>query len=131
MRGEGRIYKQKGSSFFWCAYYLRGKQYRESTGTTDEDKAAKYLKRRLKEVGADQIGLKQFIGPQAERIKISCGIISPEQRKADCDCLCCALERDFRLRDKASPQNLSNFSRLTTISSSNWRKATLPRQSIA
>jgi hypothetical protein len=112
MRGEGRVYKQKGSSFWWCAYYLRGKQHRESTHTADQDKAEKFLKGRLKEVGADQIGAKQFIGPQAERIKVSCGIMSPEQRKADCDCLCCSLERDFRLRDKGSPQNLSNLRRV-------------------
>jgi len=36
----------------------------------------------------------------------------PEQRKDNCDCLCCALERDFRLRDKGSSQNLSNLKRV-------------------
>jgi hypothetical protein len=25
-RGNGRIFKRKGSPFFWCAYYLRGKE---------------------------------------------------------------------------------------------------------
>lgn len=43
MRGDGRIFKRSGSSFYWCAYYLRGKQYRESTGETDEVKAQKFL----------------------------------------------------------------------------------------
>jgi integrase len=111
-RGEGRIFQRKGSTFLWCAYYLRGKEYRESTGETDPDKAEKFLKRRMKEVGADQIGAKPFVGPQQERVKISCGIMAEEQRKSDCDCLCCALERDFKLRDIASPQNLSNIKRV-------------------
>ena len=52
-RGDGRIFTRTGSALLWCAYYLRGKEYRESTGTADPDKAAKFLKRRLKEVGAD------------------------------------------------------------------------------
>jgi integrase len=112
MRGDGRIFKRSGSEFYWCAYYLRGKQYRETTKETDPEKAAKFLKRRLREVGADQIGAKPFVGPQQERIKISCGIMAEEQRKPDCDCLCCALERDFKLREKASPQNLSNIKRV-------------------
>ena len=71
MRGNGRIFQRKGSAFLWCAYYLRGKEYRESTGETDPNKADKFLKRRLKEVGADQIGAKAFVGPQQQHIKIS------------------------------------------------------------
>ena len=35
-------------------------------------------------------------------------------RKPDCDCLCCALDRDYRLRGKASPENLSNMKRVRT-----------------
>ena len=112
MRGEGRIFQRKGSAALWCAYYLRGKEFRESTGTAAPDKAEKFLKRRLKEVGADQIGAKQFLGPQSDRINVSCGVIAEEQRKAECECLCCALERDFRLRGKASAQNLSNLKRV-------------------
>ena len=109
MRGQGRIFQRKGGSVYWCAYYLRGKEFRESTGTADRDKAEKFLKRRLREVGADVIGAKPFMGPQAERIKVSCGVLTEDQRKADCDCLCCALERDFRLREIASPANLSHL----------------------
>jgi len=45
VRGNGRIYLRKGSPFYCCAYYLRGKQYRESTEETDEDKARKFLRR--------------------------------------------------------------------------------------
>jgi integrase len=74
----------------WCAYYLRGKEYRESTGTADEAKARKFLKRRIKEVGADQIGVAAFVGPQQERTKVSS--------------LLDALEEDYKLRAKDSPQ---------------------------
>jgi integrase len=98
MRGTGRIFQRKGSSFLWCAYYLRGKEYRESTGETDPNKAEKFLKRRLKEVGADQIGAKAFVGPQQERIKISE--------------LLDALEADYKLRGKDSMQARSNFKRV-------------------
>ena len=43
-RGDGRIFARKGSAHLWCAYYLRGKEYRESTGTAELEKAAKYLR---------------------------------------------------------------------------------------
>jgi hypothetical protein len=39
MRGNGRIFQRKGSAFLWCAYYLRGKEYRESTGETNHNSA--------------------------------------------------------------------------------------------
>src|SRR6266700_6271834 len=70
-RGNGRIFKRKGSPFYWLAYYLRGKEYRESTGTEDEKQAERFLKRRIKEVGADQIDAKPFGGPQQDRLTIN------------------------------------------------------------
>jgi integrase len=85
----------------------KGKEVRESTGETGEAKALQYLKRRVREAENDRDGIKAFTGPQAERIKVACGVIA-----ADCDCLCCALERDYRLRGKASPQNVSNIKRV-------------------
>jgi len=89
-RGQGRVFERKGSKYLWCAYFLRGKEYRESTGETDPKKAEKFLTRRLKEVGADQIGKSTFIGPQQERIKVG--------KLLD------ALEADYQLRGKDSPQ---------------------------
>ena len=71
MRGDGRIFKRPGSSLWWCAYYLRGKQYRQSTDETDEKRAVKFLQKKLKEVHADQIGARHFIGPQQERITLN------------------------------------------------------------
>ena len=94
-RGDGRIFQRKGTSLWWCAYYLRGREYRESTSETDEQKARKFLKRRLKEVGADQIGAKRFVGPQQERITVS------EQLDA--------LEADYKLRGKWSDRVASSM----------------------
>jgi hypothetical protein len=97
-RGKGRIFQRKGSTLWWCAYYLRGKEYRESTGKTDPDKAEKFLERRLKEVGADQIGAKAFVGAQQKRVKISE--------------LLDALEADYKLRGIASPQFRSHLTHI-------------------
>jgi integrase len=98
MRGNGRIFSRKGSSNLWCAYYLRGKEYRESTGTEDEKQAEKFLKRRLKEVGADQIGAKPFGGPQQDRLAIN--------QMLD------ALKADYELRGKLTPQFGSHLTRI-------------------
>lgn len=89
-RNQGRIFSRKGSAFLWCAYYLRGKEYRESTKEVDEKKAEKFLRKRMDEVGADRAGKGSFIGPQQERIKVSA--------------LLDALVADFKLRGKESPQ---------------------------
>ncbi len=107
MRGDGRIYSRAGTAVLWCEYSLRGERYRESTGHVDPEKAKKYLRDRLREVGADLIGARPFVGPAAERIKVSCDVPAEE-----CDCLCCALERDYELRGKASVKNLSNLKRV-------------------
>jgi hypothetical protein len=88
MRGEGRLF-QRGSTF-WIAYYLRGKEYRESAKTPDEKKAQRFLKRRLKEVGADQIGAQAFVEPKQQRVTVSELLDN--------------LEGDYKLRGIASPQ---------------------------
>lgn len=97
-RGSGRIFERKGSAFLWCAYYLRGKEYRQSTEETDPAKAEKFLKRKLKEVGADQIGAKTFISPQQERVKVSD--------------LLDALENAYKIDGKDSAQFKSHLKRI-------------------
>lgn len=94
-RGNGRLFRRKGSSFWWCAYYLRGLEHRETTSETDEQKARRFLKNRLREVGADVIGAKAFVGPQQQRITVG--------KLFD------ALEADYRLRGKDSPQFKSHL----------------------
>jgi integrase len=106
VRGDGRIYLRKGSPFYWCAYYLRGKQYRESTEETDEDKARKFLRNKLKEVHADQIGAKTFVGPQQQRVTV--------------DTLLDSLESDYKLRNKWNAKVNSNVKPLREYFR-NWR----------
>jgi integrase len=96
MRGDGRIF-MRGTTY-WCSYYLRGKEFRESTGQTDPDKASKFLRGRLKEVHADEIGAQTFTTPKASRLTI--------HELVD------ALRSDFELREKASKQNLSVLKRV-------------------
>jgi integrase len=70
-RGRGRIFARKGSAHLWCAYYLRGKEHRQSTGETDPGKAEKFLSRKLKDRDADLIAAKVFITPQQERVTVN------------------------------------------------------------
>jgi integrase len=52
---------------WWFAYYHRGREHRESSGSTDRKVALRRLKERLREVGAAQLGLRPFGGPAQER----------------------------------------------------------------
>jgi len=63
MRGQGRIY-QRGERW-WIAYYVRGKEYRESAGSTKAD-AKRFLKVRQREIHGDR-----FITPQMERTTVN------------------------------------------------------------
>lgn len=69
MRGSGRIFERSNSAFWWIAYCHRGKEIRESSGGTEKD-AERLLKRRLKEIGADSLGLKAFVGPKQDRLTV-------------------------------------------------------------
>src|SRR6266851_9023813 len=97
MRGDGRVFLR--GSTYWCAYSLRGVEHRESTESSDEKQAGKFLKARLREVGADLLGARTFTTPKASRLTVAE--------------LCEALKADFELREKASPQNLSYLKRVT------------------
>jgi len=61
-RGTGQIF-QRGKTW-WIAYYHRGEKIRESSGSEERKDAEKLLKRLLKEVGADRLGARLFVGPQ-------------------------------------------------------------------
>jgi integrase len=67
VRGRGRIYTVPKSRYLHIAYYYRGKEKRESSGSTDLKVAERLLRRRLQEIGAAQIGARPFVGPQQER----------------------------------------------------------------
>lgn len=69
--GDGRVYQQKGSPYWWISYYVDGKEYRESSKERDKDKALLKLREKMKEVHATQVDGRPFIGPQAKKIKVS------------------------------------------------------------
>jgi hypothetical protein len=93
MYGDGTLYRKPRSPFWHMQYYLRGRRFRETTKERDYERALKVLRRRLKEVGADQIGAKKFVGPNAERATVN-EILD-------------ALVTDLEIRMKLSPQVLS------------------------
>ncbi len=95
MYGDGTLYRKPRSPFWHMQYYLRGKRFRESTKERSQEKALKVLRRRLKEVGADQIGAKKFVGPRGERVTVS-EILD-------------ALVTDLEVREKLSPQAKSKL----------------------
>lgn len=77
----GRTY-QRGS-LWWVEYWHRGRQYRESSGSTREVDATRLLKKRLKEMGKGN-----FVGPQEERVTV-------EELLQD-------LETDYQIRGRKS-----------------------------
>jgi integrase len=95
-RGRGRIYQRPGvSAFWWMAFYSRGKQYRMSTGETDEKKALTALKRKLVERDGEHGGGKKMITPQQQRITVKE--------------LLEGLKVDYKLRGKSGARLLSNL----------------------
>ena len=97
MRGDGRIYKRKGSNHWWIAYNHQGKELRESSNSPEYRDAQKLLKRRLQEIGADTLGLQSFLGPAQDRITLND--------------LLDHLEHDYRIRNKFSPSIKSHLQR--------------------
>src|SRR5215472_7283548 len=63
MRGQGRLFRRKNSTSWWIAYFHRGKEIRESAKTTNEQKAGRLLRERLRTAGTQE-----FIGPTAQRV---------------------------------------------------------------
>jgi len=49
-RGDGRLYREPGSRFWWMAFYDNGRELRQSTRETDQKRAKKVLKRRIADV---------------------------------------------------------------------------------
>jgi len=116
VRGDGRLYQRKRSPFWWCEFYHNGKQCRESTGETDERKAQKHLDRRVHEVANARDGIKPFIGPQAERIKVAE--------------LLDALKTDYELRGKWGERVESTFKKLREYFGA-WRAMNVTSEAVA
>lgn len=69
-RGQGRVFQRLGSEMFWIAYCVDGKEHRESSGSRDKRVALRLLDKRRKQIGAADLGLQRFAGPQAERVRV-------------------------------------------------------------
>ena len=94
MRGDGRIFKR--SERWWVAFYVDGREQRESAKTSDEGTANKYLRNKLKEVHAHELDAsKPFITQRARKRTV-----------AD---LMDALKADFEIRGKWNPQVRTNI----------------------
>src|ERR1700687_5137036 len=61
LKGFGYLYKR--GDIWWIRYSVRGRDFRESSGSDNEDKAHKLLKARWKEVGRGR-----FIGPMQDKV---------------------------------------------------------------
>jgi integrase len=73
MRGDGRVFKR--GARWWISYYApgtegRSKEFREPGGDKEAE-ARRLLRHRLREVGAHNLGLQPFLGPQQERIRVN------------------------------------------------------------
>ena len=84
--GMGRLFRR--GRVFWIAYYRYGREYRESSHSTDENKATKLLKKRFGEMAT-----RRFVGPKEERV------LFEDLRKG--------IERDYMLRGLRSTRAAS------------------------
>src|SRR5581483_2569677 len=50
MRGDGRVFRKKGSRYWHMSYWVRGHEVRVSTGEGDEKRAVQVLRRRVADV---------------------------------------------------------------------------------
>ena len=64
MRGLGRVFKRRGSRFFWLEYFHAGRRFRESSESESEQVAMKLLKKRLAETGQGKV-----VGPAEEKVR--------------------------------------------------------------
>jgi integrase len=65
-RGSGSLFKRKSSLYWWVQYHRNGKTYRESSQTTKESEALRFLRKKLADAASEF-----FIAPQTARIKVS------------------------------------------------------------
>src|ERR1035437_5784973 len=115
IKSPGRVFQRKGSSYWWIGYSLDGQEYRESTHTTDLQQAEKFLKHRLRQVGAAQLRIAEFITPRMEKVRVSE--------------LLDALADDYQLRGKASAQFRSSL-KYVREAFGHWRALVLTAEKV-
>ena len=92
-KGTGSVYKRPDSQDWWLKYSRHGKAFRESSHTTDKQKAGKMLRSRLAEITTGT-----FIGPKAEKVTV------PELAED--------LMRDYRINGRKSLEDIESRWRL-------------------
>jgi integrase len=93
MRGDGRIFKRGDT--WWIAFYVDGREQRESAKTKDEGTAVKYLRKKLKEVHAHELDPTKPFLTQRDRKRTIADLMD-------------ALKADFEIRGKWNPQVRTN-----------------------
>ncbi len=107
MRGDGRTFQRNNSMVWWLSYYVRGKEVRESSGSPNRKVAERLLKHRRKQIGADQLGLKTFVGPGQERVTV--------------EELLQNLETDYQVRGRKSLPELKGHLKAVRAAFGDWR----------
>jgi hypothetical protein len=65
MKGQGGVYKRGNT--FWIHYSLNGTVFCESAGTDDDQKARRFLRHRLDQLGVARQGKGVFIEPKKQK----------------------------------------------------------------
>ncbi len=65
-RGLGFVHQRKNSSMWWVQYFVRGKRFRESSGSTNRADAVRLLKQRIADAQSGRP-----VGPQAEKTTLA------------------------------------------------------------
>jgi integrase len=99
VRGDGRVFKRGGT--WWIAFYVDGREQRESAKTDDQGTAQKYLRKKLKEVHAHELDPTR-------------PFITQRERKRTISDLMDALKSDFEIRGKWNPQARTNVEHVRT-----------------
>ena len=126
-RGQGRVFKRKGSPFWWISYYVHGEEQREvahHSRTTEKlqatednrQQAERFRKRRIGEVIAEQHGGPAFVGPAQQRTTVNE--------------LLDALQKDYELRNKWSNRSASTF-KAPRAKFGAWRATAVSSEAIA
>jgi hypothetical protein len=69
-RGQGTLYRQRNSRFWWLRIGFQGRIICESTKTTDKREAREVLKQKRRELEAAKGGFVTMPGPEAKRVTV-------------------------------------------------------------
>jgi integrase len=110
-RGEGSLIRMPDSPNWYSRIYARGKEHVKSTGTPDLKLARRKHKALLDELAADRMGLRKFIPPVAQRIRL--GELFDD------------LEKDRQLRGVKSARQMKVHLNHIRAHFADWRASTL------